>query len=181
MVRLGPDDDDPVPWPARQADAVVTTRDDVALAVHGADCAIVGLVADEGVVGAAHAGWRGLVAGVLPAAADAMRELGATERRGPWLGPCIGPECYEFGAEALDGLVGELGSRGPGHDLPRAPPRSIWRRPWRGAASAPGSSWWPPPAACTACAADDAVVAPGPGRGGAPGPAGVDRGAEGRS
>jgi hypothetical protein len=63
---------------------------------------------DPLVVGAAHAGWRGLVAGVLEATVAAMADLGARHLR--WrLGPCISPAAYEFGAADLDVVAGRLG------------------------------------------------------------------------
>ena len=56
------------------------------------------------VVGAAHAGWRGLQEGVLQHTVAAMRRLGAESFR--WdLGPCISPAAYEFGEDDLVGLV----------------------------------------------------------------------------
>jgi YfiH family protein len=101
-------DDDPVAVAGREADAVVTTRADVALAVHGADCGVLALSSPEGVVGVVHAGWRGLEAGVVAAAAEAVHRLGAS-RVEAVVGPCIGPECYEFGVEPLGRLRGVLG------------------------------------------------------------------------
>jgi YfiH family protein len=91
-----------------EADAAVTRCRDAVLAVQVADCAPVALWSPDGVVGAVHAGWRGLVGGVLPAAAEAMRALGA----GPIsavLGPCIRVERYEFGADDLAEVVAALG------------------------------------------------------------------------
>jgi YfiH family protein len=90
-----------------EADAVVTAVAGAAIAVQVADCAPVALVAPEA-VGVVHAGWRGLVAGVVPAAVAAMRGLGATDLRA-MVGPCIQPGCYEFGATDLDTVAGELG------------------------------------------------------------------------
>ena len=93
------------------ADAAVTRVPGAVLAVHTADCAGVLLLGTDGpevVVGAAHAGWRGLEAGVLQATVAEMERLGA--RRVEWLlGPCIGPEAYEFGAEDLARLVDRYG------------------------------------------------------------------------
>lgn len=89
------------------ADAAFTTVPGAALAVITADCAPV-VLTSETVVGAVHAGWRGLVAGVLPATVRAMRGRGA----GPitaWLGPCIRSRCYEFGAQDLSRAAAELG------------------------------------------------------------------------
>lgn len=107
------------------ADASVTDHDDCALAVLVADCAPVALASDEGVIGVAHAGWVGLVAGVLERTVEAMRSLGATGIHA-WLGPCIHPGCYEFGADDLDIAAARLGdsvrsttTRGrPALDLP---------------------------------------------------------------
>ncbi len=90
------------------ADAAVTTVSGAVLAVHTADCVPVVLVADGGGVGVAHAGWRGLVAGVVPAAVDALRAE-AGDRVRAWVGPRIGPECYEFGADDLAQVVDVLG------------------------------------------------------------------------
>lgn len=84
------------PWTsAPSADAMVTTRPGLALAVLVADCAPV-LLADPvaGVVGAVHAGRPGLVAGIVPAALDAMRALGA-ERVLAAVGPSVCGRCYE--------------------------------------------------------------------------------------
>ena len=88
-------------------DALVTTRPGLPIAVRVADCAPIALLAD-GVVGVVHAGWRGITAGVIPAAVEAMRDLGAGDIRAV-LGPCIHAECYEFGAEALDAMAAQLG------------------------------------------------------------------------
>jgi copper oxidase (laccase) domain-containing protein len=59
-------------------------------------------------VAAVHAGWRGLAAGVIASAVDALRQHGATEITA-WLGPCIRPRCYEFGADDLEDVVAALG------------------------------------------------------------------------
>ena len=88
------------PWPddARpHADALVTDRPDVALSILTADCAPV-LFEDRaaGVVGAAHAGWKGALAGVTDATLDAMEALGADRARvAAAVGPCIGRASYE--------------------------------------------------------------------------------------
>jgi len=89
------------------ADALVTAERGVALAVQAADCAPVALLA-EGAVGVVHAGWRGLAAGVVEHAVEAMRALGAG-RVSAVLGPCIRPRCYEFGDADLATVVAALG------------------------------------------------------------------------
>jgi YfiH family protein len=111
----------------RQADALVTDHPAAAVAVFTADCGPVALLSREGPVAAVHAGWRGLVAGVVEAAVSALRAAGASEIRAV-LGPCIHPERYEFGAAELDRVAGVLGdgvratSRegAPALDLPAA-------------------------------------------------------------
>ena len=86
---------------APTADAAVTREPGVVCSVLTADCMPV-VVTDRGgsVVGIAHAGWRGLAAGVLEATVDALGQLGAN--RGDllaWLGPAIGPTAFEVGAD----------------------------------------------------------------------------------
>lgn len=106
-----------------EADAAVTAVPGAALAVHAADCAPIALTAD-GVVGVAHAGWKGLAAGVVEAVVDAMRALGAGEV-GAQIGPTIRPQCYAFGAAELDQVATRCGpavrsttaSGAPGLDL----------------------------------------------------------------
>lgn len=90
-----------------EGDAIVTTTPGLPIAIRVADCAPVALLAD-GVVGVVHAGWRGILAGVIPAAMDAMRSLGATDIRAH-LGPCIHAECYEFGSTDLEAIAARLG------------------------------------------------------------------------
>jgi len=90
------------------ADSAVTDQAGCALAVLTADCAPVALASAEGVVGVAHAGWRGLEAGVLEQTVAAMRTLGAGQIEAV-LGPCIRPECYEFGSDELERLAARLG------------------------------------------------------------------------
>ena len=91
--------------PVLVADAAVADRSGVVCAVMTADCLPV-LFADlDGkVVGAAHAGWRGLAAGVLGETVAAMRARGAGEITA-WLGPAIGPQAFEVGTDVLDSFV----------------------------------------------------------------------------
>lgn len=90
------------------ADAAVTRAVGAALAIHTADCAPVALVADEGVVAVVHAGWRGLAAGIVEGAAEAVRRAGGVRLRAV-VGPCIHHCCYEFGAADLDHLAARYG------------------------------------------------------------------------
>jgi polyphenol oxidase len=91
------------------ADAMVTATAGCTLAVRTADCAPVVL---EGAwsVGVVHAGWRGLLDGVVANTAASMRELGDEPRRAA-IGPCIRAGCYEFGESELGLLVGRFGER----------------------------------------------------------------------
>lgn len=89
--------------PRMEADALVTDRCGITLGVLSADCAPVLLVdPDAGVIGAAHAGWRGALAGVVEATVEAMVGLGAVrERMRAAIGPCIAQASYEVGPELL--------------------------------------------------------------------------------
>jgi len=92
------------PGQGQRADAMVTEREDVALGVVTADCAPVLLMdAERNIVGAAHAGWRGAVQGILEATVAAMTALGATSGRiVAAIGPCIAQRSYEVGPELRD-------------------------------------------------------------------------------
>jgi YfiH family protein len=87
------------PGVTQEGDASIATRPGVVCAILTADCLPV-LFADlDGkVVGAAHAGWRGLAGGVLDATVAAMRAAGAGTITA-WLGPAIGPQAFEVGAD----------------------------------------------------------------------------------
>ena len=101
-----------------KADAAVARERGTVCVVKIADCMPV-LFADEknSVVGAAHAGWRGLAAGVLEATLDAMRASGPVHA---WMGPAIGPRVYEVGDEvhaAFPGHESAFRQNRPGHWL----------------------------------------------------------------
>lgn len=84
--------------PEPSADAQITTLPGIVLAVQVADCLPVLLADTQGrVIGAAHAGWRGLAGGVLEATVQAMREKVPDADIVAWLGPCIGPAAFEVG------------------------------------------------------------------------------------
>ncbi|HEY3654547.1 MAG TPA: peptidoglycan editing factor PgeF [Steroidobacteraceae bacterium] len=98
------DSSTPPAGPTGPADAAVTRLPNRVCAILTADCLPVLLAADSGDrAGAAHAGWRGLAAGVIEATVKALggspRELLA------WLGPAIGPRHFEIGAEVRDELL----------------------------------------------------------------------------
>jgi hypothetical protein len=109
------------------ADGAVTAVANAVLGIWVGDCAPVAFVSTEGIIGAAHAGWRGLTDGVLEGTVAAMRSLGATRMRAV-LGPCVHRECYEFGITDLDALAVRFGPGAcgvtswgsPAFDLPAA-------------------------------------------------------------
>ncbi len=90
---VGPDQ------PVRTGDASIASQAGVVCAILTADCLPVLFADVDGkVVGAAHAGWRGLAAGVLGETVRAMRAAGAGEITA-WMGPAIGPEAFEVGED----------------------------------------------------------------------------------
>jgi polyphenol oxidase len=95
---------DSVP-PSTEADASIATLTGVVCTIMTADCTPVLLADRRGrVVGAAHAGWRGLASGVLEATVNAMRDKGAEEILA-WLGPGIGPQAFEVGHDVVDAFA----------------------------------------------------------------------------
>ncbi len=100
---------DAAPGQAPKADALVTDRPGLALSVLTADCQPV-LFADHeaGVIGAAHAGWRGALSGVLEQTLQSMEKLGADRvRTVAVIGPCISQRAYEVGWEFYDAFISE--------------------------------------------------------------------------
>ena len=102
-----------------EADAAVARRSGTVCAVRMADCMPVLLCDAEGtVVAAAHAGWRGMSAGVIEAALAAMQV--PAFKVSAWLGPAIGPEAYEVGEDvrvAFAGYESAFRPTRPGHWL----------------------------------------------------------------
>lgn len=93
--------------PRSQADAMVTNVPGLALGILTADCQPVLLRdRDAGVIGAAHAGWKGAMRGVLKNTVTAMEALGAhRENIHAAVGPCISQSAYEVGPEFVDSFV----------------------------------------------------------------------------
>lgn len=109
-----------------EADAVWTRATGVPIGVLTADCLPV-MFSGDGVIGVAHAGWRGLVGGVLEAT---IASMGLESIQRAWLGPAIGPAAFEVGPEVVEAfLMWDANARRamrpsgrPGHayvDLPR--------------------------------------------------------------
>lgn len=90
-----------------EADGSITDVEGAVLAIQTADCAPVVLASDR-VVAVVHAGWRGIVGGVIPAAIDAVRRRTNGEIHA-LLGPCIEPSAYEFGNDDLDEVAAVVG------------------------------------------------------------------------
>ncbi len=121
------------------ADAAVTRQPGRVLAIQVADCLPVLFAARDGsAVAGAHAGWRGLAAGVLEATVAALSARGVKPRDLlAWIGPGIGPERFEVGAEVREAFVHGLPGRtaGPGAGTGRGAPGS-----GPGAAGDPGAA-----------------------------------------
>lgn len=125
VVRLRADwHDDNAP----QADAAVSTDPELAVAILVADCLPVLFAAPGGVAGA-HAGWRGLAAGVLE---NTVAELCSAAGCRPdevkaWLGACIGPQAFEVGPEVVRAFGREPLDRDQPGFLYRPNPEPRWR------------------------------------------------------
>ena len=96
------------PWEiggAPRADAMATDVPGLALGVLTADCAPI-LLADARVIGAAHAGWKGALAGIIESAVEAMEQFGARrDRIAAAIGPCISQASYEVGDELRSSIA----------------------------------------------------------------------------
>jgi YfiH family protein len=98
------------PWPGGtrpRADAIVTRSEDIAIGASAADCGPILLVDPKArVIGAAHAGWRGALTGIVESTVGAMEELGA-DRNGivAAIGPLIRQPSYEVGGEFVERFI----------------------------------------------------------------------------
>ncbi len=137
-------------WAGAEADGAVTTTPGVPLAVMTADCAPVVLIAERGLA-VVHAGWRGLVAGIVETAALRLADAGGGAPLRSLIGPCINPGAYEFSERDLARAVERLGSsvrsetaRGtPALDVPAA------------VVAACGRAGWPAPPEVPPCTSDE--------------------------
>lgn len=129
--------DEPGEHAGATADGLMTTRAGCPLAVTTADCSPLVLVAERGVA-VLHAGWRGLVDGIVESAGARLVELAGRPIEA-LLGPCIHPNRYEFGADDLAVLIERYGVevRGltaegaPALDMPTAVGRACQAAGWK--------------------------------------------------
>ncbi len=108
-----------------EADAAITALPGLACTVLVADCLPVLFCTDDGrAVGAAHAGWRGLSAGVLERTVQALCRLSgcAPDAVQAWLGPCIGAQHFEVGADVLQAFGRDPAASGHQHFIRRDRP-----------------------------------------------------------
>jgi YfiH family protein len=98
---------------AEKADGLLTSDERCVVSVRVADCVPVLIASDDGkMVAAVHAGWRGVVAGVVPASIAEMRRAGA-KRLVAAVGPCIGIEAFEVGGEVIAEFERVFGADAP--------------------------------------------------------------------
>jgi YfiH family protein len=98
--------------PGQEADALLTDDHRAYVLVRVADCVPILLASDDGaVVGAVHAGWRGVIAGAVPAALDAMAKTWCrtSDRIIAAIGPCIGFDAFEVGPEVIAAFIDKFG------------------------------------------------------------------------
>jgi polyphenol oxidase len=125
VLHISNDNIDTAPPPA---DAAWTSQRGVAVVVQAADCLpVLFSLRDGRAVAAAHAGWRGLAAGVLQATVQALcAGTGAAPADViAWMGPCIGPRQFEVGADVL-AAFGEVGTDSHFRPKPRADGSARW-------------------------------------------------------
>ena len=136
------------------ADAAVTTVAGCRLAIRTADCAPVVLIGDHG-VGVVHAGWRGVVGGVVEAAVAALRDAGGgtADPMRAVIGPCVHAECYEFGAADLALVVDRYGPSVAAHTAAGTPALDV-RAAVSAALRESGVATVDDVDACTSCDAD---------------------------
>ena len=91
-----------------KADGMVSTTLETPLSIQTADCAPVALISEAQVLGIVHAGWRGLLSGIIENACQEMIKLGGAPLTAI-VGPCIHAENYEFGEFDLESMMREFG------------------------------------------------------------------------
>lgn len=94
--------------PLHEADGIVVSLPNLPISVQGADCAPIAFITDVGAIGVAHAGWRGLAAGIVEEVSNRLSDMGSSVERA-LIGPVICTDCYEFGQDDLDDVAHALG------------------------------------------------------------------------
>lgn len=153
-VAGDPTSDTDVLGPRAKADALVTQASNQVLAVHSGDCVPVGFIHPGGAVAVAHAGWKGLEAGVLAATVAKLRAAHGEGSIAAAIGPHVHAASYEFGAADLARLAAQFGNDvvaetrtgTPGLDLANATTTALRNLDVEVAATSPD---------CTAELADD--------------------------
>jgi len=135
-----------------QADASLTSRNDIALSIQTADCVPIALWSADGVIAAVHVGWRGLEVGVIDAAVLSLRAR-TSEPLSAVIGPSIGPECYEFGEAELARLEQRFGPQVRARTSTGRPALNV-RAAVRSELARRGVTIEVDDAACTACGGD---------------------------
>tara|TARA_B100000959_G_C14990373_1_gene627613 strand:- start:1575 stop:2303 length:729 start_codon:yes stop_codon:yes gene_type:complete len=92
-----------------EGDALVTTQVGKVLTIQVADCVPISLISENGAIAVVHAGWRGLINGVIESASQEL-ERKASGNQVAIIGPHIGSCCYEFGRQDLEQFVKLFGS-----------------------------------------------------------------------
>jgi YfiH family protein len=108
-VAGDPTADTDVAGPRTKADALVTEASNQVLAVHSGDCVPVGFIHPAGAVAVAHAGWKGLEAGVLAATVSTLQAAHGDATITAAIGPHVHAASYEFGREDLERLAARFG------------------------------------------------------------------------
>lgn len=91
-----------------EGDGMISSTSGIPMAIQVADCAPIVLICETPVIGIVHAGWRGLLAGIVENACSEMGKLGGHPTTAV-VGPCIYPEHYEFGSVELKYMTREFG------------------------------------------------------------------------
>ena len=91
-----------------EGDGMISSTSGVPMAIQVADCAPIVLICETPVIGIVHAGWRGLLAGIVQNACSEMEKLGGHPTTAV-VGSCIYPEHYEFGSVELEYMTREFG------------------------------------------------------------------------
>ena len=92
-----------------EGDALFTTQEKKVLTIQVADCVPVALVSDYGAIAVIHAGWKGLLNGVIENASETLQKKFPGDQSAV-IGPHIGPCCYEYGRKDLDSFIEVFGS-----------------------------------------------------------------------